>query len=89
MEKTNPAAQQLLTQMQTGCNKPICFNKYCKNNVMGNFISNSLTPFMSIAVQSDTRSEKELSDFVQFLVRKTSDPSELICAEAVMHDEKT
>lgn len=61
--------------MQNGCNKPICFNKYCKNNVM--------------AAQPDTRSEKELSDFVQFLVRKTSDPSELVCAEAVLHDEKT
>jgi hypothetical protein len=73
--KSSPFVKKLAAQMRKGCQKPICFNKYCKKYVLGD-------------QQYDTKSDAELQSLSEFVVKKTHDANELICVEAVLHDEK-
>jgi|LauGreDrversion4_2_1035121.scaffolds.fasta_scaffold165418_4 hypothetical protein len=51
---------------------PICFNKYCKNNVLA----------------SSDELRGDLKTIALQVIKESSDTSELLCAEPVMHNEK-
>ena len=39
--KIQNAIKQFIQQLKTGCNKAICFNKYCRKNKFGKCLSHS------------------------------------------------
>lgn len=66
--KIQNAIKQFIHQLKTGCNKAICFNKYCRKN---KFEQDKLI----------FKDDRELLKWSLDVLKNSNDPDELICSQ--------